>query len=89
MLGWYPNRFRNHPDTVSDPHTQSSYHAEIGALRMASDARGATVYVARHAGNGKPGQSRPCEACELALREAGVRKVIYTDPNGPKIEIYR
>ena len=88
VLSVFPNKMRNHPDIVSDPHSNSSYHAEYGALRMVSDARGATVYVARQGGNNMPGMSKPCDACEAALRQAGVRKVVYTTPQGIEMEVY-
>lgn len=81
VIGWYPNRMRNHPQIVSDPHTDSSTHAEIGALRMASEARGATVYVARLGGHGQA-LSKPCEACMDALRAAGVKRCVYTTEGG-------
>lgn len=78
---------RNHPMIVSDPHTDSSTHAEIGALRMASDARGATVYVARLGGHG-PALSKPCEACEESLRAAGVKRVVWTTGGDCGVERY-
>lgn len=55
---------------------------------MASDARGATVYVARLGGHGQA-LSRPCEACEASLREAGVKRIVYTTNDSAIAERYR
>lgn len=54
---------------------------------MLSDARGATAYVARHTSTGQ-GLSKPCAACEEALRAAGVRKVVYSTTDGIETEEY-
>lgn len=53
-------------------------HAEHRAVRPHQDYRGATVVVARSNG----GCSRPCPACMLVLRAAGVSSMVYADRNG-------
>lgn len=55
-----------------------SIHAEVDALSRCSDARGATIYIARVNKKGDERMSRPCIDCEKTLIEAGVKKVIYT-----------
>lgn len=55
-----------------------SIHAEVDALSRCSDARGATIYIARVNKQGDERMSRPCVDCEKILIEAGVKKVIYT-----------
>jgi len=55
-------------------------HAEIDALSRVSDAKGATIYVARVNNQGERRMSRPCATCEKALNDAGVKRVIYTVP---------
>lgn len=51
--------------------------AERRALKRGRYA-GATIYVAR--ANARC--SRPCEACQQAIREAGVKRVVYVDLDG-------
>jgi deoxycytidylate deaminase len=76
------NKWRNKnniPVIESDgyiPHL--TIHAEIDALARVKDAKGATVYIARVTKNGEERFSRPCERCEKALMDAGVKRVVYT-----------
>lgn len=74
------NKNRNHPTVVSSEHikTHCSVHAEIDALRKVKSAKGATIYVARSNKRGQDRLSRPCDRCHDAIREAGIRKVVYT-----------
>jgi deoxycytidylate deaminase len=80
ILGRGINSDRNNPNLVSDPKTQAAVHAEVAALRAAgsTDLRGATIFVARANKQGIPRMSKPCPNCQTALRERGVKKVIYT-----------
>src|SRR4030066_470987 len=58
-------------------------HAEIQALvRCVGDIDPHTLYVARITQAGRIGMSKPCPVCEMALREAGIKKVIYTNSGG-------
>lgn len=74
-------------------HTQSkSYdnmlHAEVSAL-IGLDyktTRGATIYVFREKKTGQLGNSRPCPACQMAIREAGIKRVVYSHEDGWKEE---
>lgn len=74
------NRKRNDPTIVADPKNQAATHAEIAALRACGNTpvAGATIYVARWGKKNCPLMSKPCPACQEALRKAGIRKVIYT-----------
>lgn len=59
----------------------SSIHAEIHALGRArhTNLEGATAYLAaisRKSGNVT--NSRPCLACAIAMRAAGIEQVVYT-----------
>jgi deoxycytidylate deaminase len=74
------NKNRNHPTVVSSEHikTHCSVHAEIDALRKVKNAKGATIYVARVNRKGQDRLSRPCDRCHDAIRDAGIRKVVYT-----------
>lgn len=58
-----------------------STHAEVAALKAVPDGislKNATMYVARISKGGNAAMSAPCEACQKALKIAGVRKVCYT-----------
>lgn len=58
-------------------------HAEVAAIRGVGrdvDLSGATIYVARVNGKG-PQMSKPCPDCQIALKNAGIRKVFYTVDN--------
>ena len=77
------NRKRNDPTIVADPKREAAVHAEIAALRSCGNTSvaGGTIYVARWGKKNKPLMSKPCERCQAALREAGIKKVIYTISN--------
>lgn len=56
-------------------------HAEIDALNQIWDKRnikGTTLFVFRTKKNGEPANSRPCDRCMNAIRDLGVRKIVYT-----------
>lgn len=59
-------------------------HAEISALVNSkdNDLGGADVFVSRTLRSGTSGMCRPCAACALALKEAGIRLVWYTTEKG-------
>lgn len=54
-------------------------HAEEALLRaLGVRAQGSTVYVARVNRAGEERMSKPCPRCAILLKEAGVRRVVYT-----------
>lgn len=64
---------------MSDPNKDASIHAEIAALKkVKGNLDGAIAYIARVNNSGVPRMSRPCQRCMVALKEAGVKRVIYT-----------
>lgn len=77
--GW--NRDRNSP-TIIDPDRikqDCSYHAEEVAIREAgSNLKGAVIYVARINKQGKDRDSKPCIKCSSLIKEAGIKRVVYT-----------
>lgn len=78
VLSWAPNVFRNDPSVIFDDDCQSE-HAERKAIKgYRGDLRGATIAVARVNNHGKPMLSRPCDRCYRAIREAGIKRIIYT-----------
>lgn len=77
--GW--NKDRNNP-TIIDPDRikhDCSYHAEEVAIREAGEnLKGAVIYVARINKQGKDRDSKPCIKCSGLIKEAGIKRVIYT-----------
>lgn len=73
------NTYRNDPNKISTPHTDSSVHAEYAALKaMGFKAKGGTIYVARVNRLGEERMSRPCDRCMEAIITSGINKVVYT-----------
>lgn len=74
------NKDRNHPTIVSNEHIKShcSVHAEIDALKKATNVRGATIYIARVNKKGQPRMSRPCDSCYSEIIRNGIKKIVYT-----------
>ncbi|RSM88429.1 hypothetical protein DMH25_40985 [Streptomyces sp. WAC 01325] len=78
ILAASANLVRNNP-TVDFMH--ATFHAEEAVLRKVSNARGVDIYVARVDGRGRPAMAKPCERCQAALRDAGIRRIYFTvDP---------
>lgn len=71
------NTYRNQPGIIEEIEALS-VHAEINAIKRGSDLRGAVAYISRVNNNGEPRQSRPCPDCLKALKEAGVKRIVYT-----------
>lgn len=76
------NKWRNkqvNPQETPEYNPNLSYHAEVDAISHAgSDLNGATIYIARVNKHGHEQLSRPCVRCAKALKEAGIKKVVYT-----------
>lgn len=62
------NRFRT---------MHAELHAIIGLAK--EDTMGATIYVYREHKDGSPANSKPCQYCQMIIKEAGIKKVCYTD----------
>lgn len=65
-----------------------SLHAEMSVLipyMMIPKCDDAELYVTRMDRNGLPAMCKPCPACELAIREAGIKRVFYTTPTGVEV----
>ncbi len=61
---------------VNEP--KISVHAEEAALKRAVRTKGAVIYVARINRTNEQRMSRPCDRCMRQLREAGIKRVVYT-----------
>jgi len=55
-------------------------HAEIDAL-CRCDGKPYAIYVARVNRKGMPGLAKPCDICRMAIRDMGIKKVVYTTSN--------
>lgn len=66
----------------TSPKSNNKYnmiHAELDALRkLRNRAEGYTALVYRSTRGGALALSKPCVSCHLALKQAGIKKVIYT-----------
>jgi len=81
VVGTGYNKNRNNPLFCSPEHIKphASRHAEVHALREAGDnVAGAVLYVARVNNFGQDRNSKPCRLCEAVIKEANIKKVIYT-----------
>lgn len=56
-------------------------HAELDAILglAKEDLVGSTIYVYREHKDGSPANSKPCQYCEMLIKQAGIKKVCYTD----------
>lgn len=75
------NKDRNHPNIVTPGRApvDCAIHAEIDALRRAGNVRGATMYNARVNKQGEPRMSKPCDNCQAAIDEAGIKRIVWTE----------
>lgn len=53
-------------------------HAEIAAIIKAK-GKGHTIYVARAGNKGKPLLAKPCPMCQIAIEDAGITEIFYTE----------
>ena len=60
------------------PPNRWSTHAEIRALRSASDTKGATLYIARLAKSGNLALAKPCAWCMEHIITAKIDRVVFT-----------
>jgi tRNA(Arg) A34 adenosine deaminase TadA len=75
VLGGAVNITKASPST---PPNRFSTHAEINAMRVASDTQDATMYVARVDKFENTVLARPCAWCIQKILEAGIYKVVFT-----------
>ena len=75
------NKIKTHTKST---HAFQMLHAELDAIIGVDkeELRGCTAYLYRNTKNGNLAISKPCLACEMALKEAGVKTVHYTVDGG-------
>lgn len=67
-------------------------HAEVNCIIEAAkntdkyQLEHSTIYIARKLNNGQFADSRPCQACMQAIRESGIKKMVYSTTCGYAIE---
>jgi deoxycytidylate deaminase len=77
------NTYKTHPRfkrTYPDGTTGSHMHAEMNVLRFAKP--GDTIEVIRFLKTGGHAMAKPCRYCMQHIREAGIKEVKYTNPDG-------
>ena len=79
-----PIRFDNHTSQSDIDKCNNYQHAEFSAIIKCKhlDLSGASIYVYREDKFGKIAMCKPCSACMLLIRKAGIRYVYYTDKDG-------
>lgn len=83
LLGSAPNKFRNHPHVDENNVSDHAEHAVIRELlKVRTDLRGCTIYIARINKSGLPTMSRPCEDCMKDILRAGIKEFVYTNEVG-------
>ena len=86
------NRYR----TFDAEKYKNCEHAEIHALRnlirnynlKEIDMKKVNIFIYREWKDGTTALAKPCIACEMALRDIGIRNVFYTGENGIVYEHY-
>lgn len=74
------NSYRNSPRLIGLEQDQRSYHAEINALKQldSSDLSKCTLYSVRVSASGEAVMAKPCPPCMLAIKEAGIKEIIWS-----------
>jgi deoxycytidylate deaminase len=72
------NQQKSHP--IYSIGINTTVHAEMGALIHAQfdNLSDSVIYVYREDRQGFPAIARPCEKCLQALKEKGVKKMVYS-----------
>ena len=68
------NRIRNSP-AIS--YLNATTHAEIGAIKKTTKARGGAIYVARLGAKGGLLPSFPCVRCFPEIVDAGIKRIVW------------
>lgn len=82
------NRIR-FADNAGEPGIDIAHiHAEIDALNRSKskNLKGHTIYIYRESMGGDLRMCRPCKGCMQALIDRGIKKMVYTTPNGVAVE---
>lgn len=64
-------------------------HAECRAIELALKQKKVPhkLVILRYNSSGEMADAKPCKTCQLAIRLAGIKKVVYSTSNGMK-EVY-
>lgn len=68
-------KLRNQITACADTPWRCSEHAEMNALRMVKDPKGATAYIVRVGADKQMRHAQPCRRCRAELERSGVRMV--------------
>jgi len=67
------------------PREVHSLHAEMDVLRFAKP--GDDLIVLRYKANGNLSMAKPCSECQRHIKEAGIRRVHYSDWSGDVVKM--
>lgn len=82
VFGGSANITKRSPST---PPNRFSTHAEIAALKVASQTQDSTLYISRLSSTDTLALAKPCAWCIQEILESGVYRVVYTvDDNRAK-----
>lgn len=84
------NKYRN----IKEGAFPAKVHAEMSAISkiryLDIDWSKVTVYVTRNTKSNSYGMARPCASCMAAIKEKGIKNIVYSTDNGYAIErIYK
>jgi deoxycytidylate deaminase len=75
-------KYDNYLDYNSDK-LKHCLHAEIATIISAKeDLQGSTIYIYRKDRSGNLNMCRPCNACLALIKRVGIKRMVYTIPNG-------
>ena len=88
----HPLQVKYNRENNLDYKIRNYLHAEMQAIVRCSktgitDFSDCTIYIARliNSGNGI-GLARPCKACRAAIKELGIKRIVYTTYDGYTVE---
>lgn len=75
------NSYKTH---TKSGHPYKTLHAETAAIHKANaaDLDGCTLYVVRVLRAGDLAVSKPCESCEAAIFNSGIKRIVYINHDG-------
>ncbi len=86
-----PIQKKYNKNRINIPDNSPHYlHAELAAMKKAlanhSDLSGAEMYIYHMGSKNQQKMARPCSACMKAIKEHGIKKIIYSTDDGFAVE---
>ena len=79
------NLDKTHPTYANEDYGLYSIHAEMSAMLSCPKDKlyGAEMWIYREKRDGQIGTARPCDDCMSVIKDAGIKKIHYTDETSP------